>query len=297
MPVQLQSLNRLPLSADHDPQHHPDHFDDIPSPQRPTPPKLDYTAGDQNSSLNAHLLDSNKLSATTITHDSTNDPIFNPLQGPSGVIASPAHCLPSILGSPPIVTHSLNHLLHSDRPASPRTTCDHNESEIKKHNNIKTEVQTLTGDPQSPCSIVISTPPELNKLESTAITTGYLSVPNQTPTTLPDTSNSPTPIIDPISDPHSHLGEITEPNAHATTNSTPTYNNEFESAEMGAITIMEYSDAYWDAHMAPDLAQAALGNYDDINNYLKRANSDETVMKRKKKKEKKEKDQPPFNFQ
>ncbi|KAI7965825.1 hypothetical protein MJO29_001573 [Puccinia striiformis f. sp. tritici] len=281
------------IIADHNPQHHPDHFDDIPSPKHPTPPKSDYTASDQNSSLNAHLLDSSKLSARTITPDSTIDPIFDPLQGPSGVIASHAHYLPSISGSPSIVTHSLNHLPHSDRPVSPQTTCDHNKPEIKKHNNTKTEVQTLTRDPQSPCSIVISTPPELNKLESTAITTGYLSVPNQTPTTLPDTSNSPTPIIDPISDLHSHLRGTIVPNAHATINSTPAYDNEFNAAEMGAITILEYSDAYWDAHMAPDLAQAALRNYDDIDNYLKLANSDETVMKRKKKKQKKKKTNPP----
>ncbi|KAI9612212.1 hypothetical protein H4Q26_008306 [Puccinia striiformis f. sp. tritici PST-130] len=65
------------------------------------------------------------------------------------------------------------------------------------------------------------------------------------------------------------------------------YPEEFDVTEGGAITVMEYSDCSMDFQLAPDLSQAALKQYEDIDNYLKLANADETKMKKKKKKKKK----------
>ncbi|KAH9472308.1 hypothetical protein Pst134EA_002931 [Puccinia striiformis f. sp. tritici] len=65
------------------------------------------------------------------------------------------------------------------------------------------------------------------------------------------------------------------------------YLEKFDVAEGGAITVMEYSDYSSNSLLAPDLSQAAVEHYDDIDNYLKTLNSDEKKNKKKKKKKKK----------
>ncbi|POW06883.1 hypothetical protein PSHT_10167 [Puccinia striiformis] len=89
---------------------------------------------------------------------------------------------------------------------------------------------------------------------------------------------------------------------------TKAYPHEFDVAEMGAITIREYSDTSTDflgsitivehnstslaPNLAPDFSQSALDHYNEIDNYLELANADETERKQKKKKKKKKKADP-----
>ncbi|KAI9609112.1 hypothetical protein KEM48_003032 [Puccinia striiformis f. sp. tritici PST-130] len=83
---------------------------------------------------------------------------------------------------------------------------------------------------------------------------------------------------------------------------TKAYPHEFDVAEMGAITIREYSDTSTDflgsitivehnstslaPNLAPDFSQSALDHYNEIDNYLELANADETERKQKKKRRK-----------
>ncbi|KAH9466789.1 hypothetical protein Pst134EB_001837 [Puccinia striiformis f. sp. tritici] len=71
------------------------------------------------------------------------------------------------------------------------------------------------------------------------------------------------------------------------------YLEKFDVAEGGAITVMEYSDYSLDSLLAPDLSQAVVEHYDNIDNYLKTLNSDEKKKQKKKKKKKKKKTSHP----
>ncbi|KAI7944689.1 hypothetical protein MJO28_010384 [Puccinia striiformis f. sp. tritici] len=53
---------------------------------------------------------------------------------------------------------------------------------------------------------------------------------------------------------------------------------------LGSITIVEHNSTSLAPNLAPDLSQLALDHYDEIDNYLKLANADETETKKKKKK-------------
>ncbi|KAH9459029.1 hypothetical protein Pst134EA_019179 [Puccinia striiformis f. sp. tritici] len=52
---------------------------------------------------------------------------------------------------------------------------------------------------------------------------------------------------------------------------------------LGSITIVEHNSTSLAPNLAPDLSQLALDHYDEIDNYLKLANADETETKKKKK--------------
>jgi hypothetical protein len=72
----------------------------------------------------------------------------------------------------------------------------------------------------------------------------------------------------------------THPNAQACTDS-------FEVAGVGSLAVENDESVSMDTQIAPEYSQETLDYYNDIQEYLQQANSDETETKKKKKKKKK----------
>ncbi|EFP79112.2 hypothetical protein PGT21_029511 [Puccinia graminis f. sp. tritici] len=65
-----------------------------------------------------------------------------------------------------------------------------------------------------------------------------------------------------------------------------------EVAAIGSLTVEHDNNNSMDAQLAPEYSQATLDYYNDIQEYLQQANTDETEIKKKKKKKKKKKANP-----
>ncbi|KAA1088270.1 hypothetical protein PGT21_003612 [Puccinia graminis f. sp. tritici] len=104
------------------------------------------------------------------------------------------------------------------------------------------------------------------------------------------TSNPTTPLSSTFpTDPTATTPGLPDPVCHQTQPIIPPAQpDNFEAAAVGGIKILDDEDSNSiDAQLAPEYSQATLDYYNDIQEYLQQANTDETEMKKKKKKKKK----------
>ncbi|KAA1086740.1 hypothetical protein PGT21_010416 [Puccinia graminis f. sp. tritici] len=104
------------------------------------------------------------------------------------------------------------------------------------------------------------------------------------------TSNPTTPLSSTFpTDPTATTPGLPDPVCHQTQPIIPPAQpDNLEAAAVGGIKILDDEDSNSiDAQLAPEYSQATLDYYNDIQEYLQQANTDETEMKKKKKKKKK----------